>query len=309
VIIIGSILILDIFYFSFGQIPMVPRQYFYPETEVTTFLEENIDKGRLLIFDGEFMISGTQLYYGLDTALTHNLHTEREKKLVELFTKDAWASATAPMLKSGLTDFGSPLFDYYGVKYIIVAPSVMIENDNWILVLDDPEEGRIYKNVNYINEKYWFTTNIKNMNNEEDFFQDLNNVADRKVAYVEGLEVKYVNRPNNVVNMKVVEDSSDYNKIEVCTESKGILTVRESFWPGWNATIDGRNTEILQTNYIYRGILVDEGCHTIVEEYNPRSYKYGSNISLMTFVLIIFSIMYMVYKDKLRNNYRNYSRD
>ena len=74
--------------------------------------------------------------YGLDSAITHNLHPQREKKILDLFSDNAWASATAPMLSSKLTDFDSPVFDFYGVKYIVVSPGVEIKSSKWNLVLD-----------------------------------------------------------------------------------------------------------------------------------------------------------------------------
>jgi len=81
-------------------------------------------------------------------------------------------------------------------------------------------------------------------------------------------------------------DTNDLNTIEVCTETPGILTTRESYWPGWTATINGVMQPVYEVNYLYRGILLDAGCSKVVERYEPKAFQIGRNISLITLALL-----------------------
>jgi len=57
--------------------------------------------------------------------------------------------------------------------------------------------------------------------------------------------------------------------------------VNESFFPGWEARVDGGAHEtILLANGIVRGIVVGAGSHRVEFAYRPRSFRWGAAISL-----------------------------
>ena len=60
----------------------------------------------------------------------------------------------------------------------------------------------------------------------------------------------------------------------------GVLMLTDSNYPGWNAYLDGRRTPMLSANYLFRGVLVPAGAHTVEFRYEPKSYFYGGLISL-----------------------------
>ena len=60
----------------------------------------------------------------------------------------------------------------------------------------------------------------------------------------------------------------------------GLAVVAESYYPGWQATVDGQPVQILRTNYISQGIVVPEGKHTIEMKYEPDSFRNGAFLSL-----------------------------
>jgi uncharacterized membrane protein YfhO len=52
------------------------------------------------------------------------------------------------------------------------------------------------------------------------------------------------------------------------------------FYPGWQATIDGKATKIYQTNYVQRGVQVPAGEHVVEYRFEPMSFKLGASITL-----------------------------
>lgn len=91
-------------------------------------------------------------------------------------------------------------------------------------------------------------------------------------------------------NYKTIEDDntnhqSEYaritnstaNDITIAVEanSSGVLVLNDTFYPGWTATIDGRETPIHRANYLFRGVQITKGNHEIKFHYFPLSFTIG----------------------------------
>jgi hypothetical protein len=61
----------------------------------------------------------------------------------------------------------------------------------------------------------------------------------------------------------------DRMQVEVETSQAGILIVRESYYPGWFADVDGRPARILRINVLFRGVEVGEGRHVVAFRFEP----------------------------------------
>ena len=55
--------------------------------------------------------------------------------------------------------------------------------------------------------------------------------------------------------------------IEVETNQSGVLILNDSFYPGWQALIDGEEIRIYRADYHLRGIIIPEGSHQVVFQY------------------------------------------
>jgi uncharacterized membrane protein YfhO len=58
-------------------------------------------------------------------------------------------------------------------------------------------------------------------------------------------------------------------------------------FPGWRAYIDGTATPIYRTNYLFRGIVVPPGQHTISFLYRPVSAAVGMALTALTFLVVM----------------------
>ena len=79
------------------------------------------------------------------------------------------------------------------------------------------------------------------------------------------------------------------NRIELMTRNQqaGFLVLSEVFYPGWQARIDGRDTEIHRTDYALRGMLVPAGEHRVELVYRPRSFRQGLQGLLAGLLLLV----------------------
>ena len=70
-------------------------------------------------------------------------------------------------------------------------------------------------------------------------------------------------------------------------DSPGILVLTDSYYPGWKVFVDQQEKEILRANYLFRGVELTPGNHTVEFVYDPASFRIGLAISLITAVLVL----------------------
>ena len=60
----------------------------------------------------------------------------------------------------------------------------------------------------------------------------------------------------------------------------GLVVLRDSFYPGWRATVDGADATVVRANYLFRAVEVPGGKHTVAFRYVPTHLQLGLNVSL-----------------------------
>jgi hypothetical protein len=65
-------------------------------------------------------------------------------------------------------------------------------------------------------------------------------------------------------------------KVSVNAQHDGILLLNDQLYPGWNAYVDGKRTELWRGDYLFRAVYVKEGSHDVVFKYEPLSFYIGA---------------------------------
>lgn len=71
-------------------------------------------------------------------------------------------------------------------------------------------------------------------------------------------------------------------EIQVEGEREALLVLTDTWYPGWSATLDGNEREILRANGVYRAVSVPPGHHRVVFEYRPASLGAGIALSVVS---------------------------
>ncbi|MGI5835204.1 MAG: YfhO family protein [Chloroflexota bacterium] len=79
--------------------------------------------------------------------------------------------------------------------------------------------------------------------------------------------------------------------VDVTAGQESYLILSDVYYPGWKATVDGVEVPIERANYLFRGVLVDEGSHNVVFRYEPKSFQIGSIISLASLSLVCVTLL------------------
>lgn len=86
---------------------------------------------------------------------------------------------------------------------------------------------------------------------------------------------------------RIVVDEPERVEIEAELAAPGLIVLADTFYPGWGATVDGREAPILATNHLYRGVAAPAGRHRVVFAYRPRSVRAGAAASVLALLVLI----------------------
>ncbi len=77
----------------------------------------------------------------------------------------------------------------------------------------------------------------------------------------------------------------------VQSDRGGRFVLIEQFFPGWQATIDGRPAEILRYDSAFQSVVVPPGSHRLIFRFHPASLRAGAIVSGLALVGLLFVIV------------------
>lgn len=83
------------------------------------------------------------------------------------------------------------------------------------------------------------------------------------------------------------------------TESPSFLVLTDTYFPGWEARIDGQPAKIYQADYLFRAVRLEPGEHQVEFKYKPKDFYLGATISLVTVGLIILFALFWLIRRQL----------
>lgn len=92
--------------------------------------------------------------------------------------------------------------------------------------------------------------------------------------------------------VKFQEYSPNKVVLKTHTNKPGYLVLTETYYPGWQAEVDGAPASILRANYCFRAVHLNAGDHQITFSFRPNSLKLGAAISSISMLLCLISIVY-----------------
>ncbi len=157
----------------------------------------------------------------------------------------------------------------------------------------------LYKNRAVL-PRTWFVNNIDNVTDQKTSLQSVlsQSFDPEKAAVI-----------TNYSGPEIPESSTGTAKIETLSENEivitastsagGLLILSEIYYkPGWKCKIDGILTDIFQTNHVLRSIFVPKGTHSIKFFYDKSSWYITRLISRISFLIILFSLIFISWKEK-----------
>jgi len=124
-------------------------------------------------------------------------------------------------------------------------------------------------------------------------FQNLE-VDPRQTVILEannGEAIPQPSSPTGDSRAKITSQNPQTLQIQVNMRGDGYLVLLDSYYPGWQATVDGTPTAVYRANYLVRAVFVPEGDHQVRFSYRPLSFRLGLGLALS--VLVIIAALYL----------------
>jgi hypothetical protein len=73
------------------------------------------------------------------------------------------------------------------------------------------------------------------------------------------------------------------NEIVLAVEmpAAGWLVLSEVYYPGWQATVDGKRAEVLRADYTFRAVTLPPGTHVVEMTFAPQTWRIGVVMSAL----------------------------
>jgi len=85
---------------------------------------------------------------------------------------------------------------------------------------------------------------------------------------------------------RITVDESDRVVVDVSGCTGGFLVLADTFYPGWTATVDGMDRELLRANLAFRAVPLSSGDRLVSFEYHPTSFLIGCIVSALGWAII-----------------------
>ena len=142
----------------------------------------------------------------------------------------------------------------------------------------------------------WFVNEVQyvaNANEEIEAIHGLDPsqkaVVDKKFQSV----VKPIESDSTAV-IELVAYEPNYLKYEVDSEKGGTVVFSEIYYPGWQSTIDGKDTPHGRANYILRAMNVPAGKHVVEFRFDPKSLHTTETIAYIALALLVLGFVAFV---------------
>ena len=89
-----------------------------------------------------------------------------------------------------------------------------------------------------------------------------------------------------LIPVKMVSYSADEVRLAADSPQGGWLVLSDLYFPGWQARVDGKKVPIFAANYLFRGVYVEPGHHSVDFTYRPISFYAGTVLSLVTLLTL-----------------------
>jgi hypothetical protein len=187
------------------------------------------------------------------------------------------------------------LIEHQLSKFPASMPSVNMLNTKYIIQGDASGNGTVYTNPDALGAA-WFVKALRFETTPMAVMNALSNFSPRDTAILFSADQNILTQPgsDNTASIRLIKNDNDVVIYQSASAANGFAVFSEIYYDkGWTAYIDGKETPILRTNYVLRGLNIPAGNHEVRFEFRPRSYYTGQPIAniagLLVFVFLLLA--------------------
>lgn len=252
--------------FRFGQkfTPFTNPSYFFPETKIIKFLQNQKGVFRIATTDSQILAPNIATYYHIQTIEGYDpLYLLSYAELIAASQRDDHSIKPPFGFNRIITphNMDTPIINLLNVKYVLSLSDI---NSKQFKKIFQEGQTRVYENKDVLPRAFFIEETkaagpfIDGIDAKDLFKINLSNTA--LVQRVAGSNI-LVNYSKG--SAQVNSYSENLVRIKTSNTGEGFLVLTDSYYPSWHATIDGKRTQIYVTDINFRGIVVPKGSHVV----------------------------------------------
>ena len=186
-----------------------------------------------------------------------------------------------------LLQAGNPVLSSLNVQYVLVPTGERVRVGPHLNPIFENIHVRMYENtLNW--PRAYFAERVRAEPDPRALLRHVTALGfdGRREALVEDSTAPALPAPSGGATVRASRPGPNELEVVTTTTEPRFLVVSEMFFPGWRASVDGVETRIYRTNYLFRGLVVPAGRHTVRFEYRPGSVVAGATITAITTIVL-----------------------
>jgi hypothetical protein len=300
-VLLGVILVIDLWRLLGNVNPTGPARDYYPETSYIQQVRQIVPPTERIVFEGDGLPANTALVYGIrDWRAQDALISERAYQAAALLSPD--------LPKSVYTEYNFlffqprlPVAPLLGMRYYATT---VVQTDMPAPEIPDPGRPPFIRRALKDGMSLWEMEGVPGFT----YLSDNLYVADGEPAARAWMQavtweqvrayMVLVEAPPAAVaaiqhdpagtspgTVAVQAYTPGAIRLQTTAARPALLVVAETLAPGWRATLDGQAVPIWRANYLSQGVVVPAGPHTVELHYRPDSVLIGAAISGLALVI------------------------
>ncbi len=179
----------------------------------------------------------------------------------------------------------------YHLSQKITPQVINMLNTKYIIQPDEQGQPKATLNTQALGNA-WFVENIDWVDTPNEEIEALYTFDPATTAIINKKFDKTINaqtnlRKDSLAQINLIEYKPNEIRYQSSNSEDGLAVFSEIYYPGWEASIDGKPVDIVQADYILRAIEVPAGQHEIVLTFKPQSIDTTETISYICFVIML----------------------
>jgi hypothetical protein len=177
----------------------------------------------------------------------------------------------------------------FGVSTVLTTPKGGVAATTGLRLAARHADGAVYRNPNAL-PRAFFASSWRALPTQRDA---LGAVAAIRPAHlltapvIEGVAPRVGPTAIGGGAVRFARDGGDEVALDVDAPRAGYLVLLDSYYPGWRATVDGRDATIHPADAAFRAVAVPAGRHQVVFRYLPRTLVAGAAVSGLAWIAIL----------------------
>lgn len=198
------------------------------------------------------------------------------------------------------SQYVSPVLDSLGLGYVIASPGSPPLPDPWIEVFRGQDsDGKVYFNPNAIPRCYW-VSRWTALPKFADIMDAMGKPSFRAGdVFIEApVEASLQQGRRRIEQVRYDEVTPQHIVMQHNSKGPGLVVLSDTYYPGWEARVNGKSTLLLAANGSSRAVPVENGDNTIEMDFKPvslqRAFKLlGIGVILLAFILFAALVDYL----------------